>query len=354
MRTLPILSALVLLCCAPQLQANPVGIDVTGAFRDAVQGVIEGGPAQSDSVFVQLLGGDNIRFMRDDIWESLDAQFERFAPLFVQAQSPPYVIRDDILAWYWERADESQREAMLRGLRTWLTAALDDSVHYTKWGVRVRPRDERGRVLERVNAAEFLVDYHDEAALPLIEALRDSIESRSGGLQKMPGGWVEVWWYLHQAAMRMEHPEQAVLCTPTDSGGLQISARAQDIAVARYVPFFVDSHPEMPVTRAAAAQVMDLLRGGTVVGQCRERRRAPCSHRNDGMMIQMSDGRELTLSSEADDVVLCSDNTRYFRWAYKVRQPELQSMLEEMESAFAAEARRYPSGWSDVPTAMPN
>jgi hypothetical protein len=72
------------------------------------------------------------------------------------------------------------------------------------------------------------------------------------------------------------------------------------------------------------------------------------------MMIQVSDGREMTVSCEADGSVLCSDNTRYFRWAYKVVQPELSSLLRETRAAFIAEMKEYPPASGAAPTGMPN
>lgn len=346
------LVAILSWCCYGR--ANPVGIHVPSAFREAIQGTIAGSAADSDTALVELLGGGNIRFMEDDIWALLEGHFDHLAPLIVKSQSPPFIIDEHILEWYWQHADATQREEMLLGLRSWLTAGLSDSVGYTAWGLKADLREEWSRVVARVNAAEFLVDYHDQSALPLIDSLRDSLAAAFGGVQSMPEMWIEPWWYLYQAGLRIQHPELAVLCRLSDDGRVDFGASPADIKVARYVDFFVDNHPEMPVELSTAARIVGLVEDADFLGRCRERGRAPCAARYDGVMVQVSDGREMTLSYGDDGVIVCSDNTRYFRWAYKLRQPALLSILQEIHGAFVAEAPGFPMGEHGGATGMPN
>jgi hypothetical protein len=60
------------------------------------------------------------------------------------------------------------------------------------------------------------------------------------------------------------------------------------------------------------------------------------------MMIQFRDGRELTVSYSSRGGLVCSDNTRYYRWAYKISQTELVGLLKDINHAFELEKPRYP------------
>ena len=321
--------------------SNPVSPDIPGAFEEAIAGIRSCDPTWPDSVFVQIIGGKNTRFLETRGLSLLEEDFGIFAPLVVKAQSPPYVIDYKVQEWYWNQANQGQREAMLAGLRTWLTDPIEDAP-FTRWGVTTRVRSERHRALTRVEAAELLVDYGDRESLPLIESLRDSLAESFGGLQNMPDLWVEVWWYLYQAGHRIDHPDEAVLCDPVGVDRLRLTANPEDINRARYVNFFVGHHPEMPVDHDAARRVLALLEGSSVIGTCRDRIRAPCSQANAGMMIQFRDGRELTVSYSSRGGLVCSDNTRYYRWAYEISHAELVGLLKEIDDTFELEKPKYP------------
>ena len=164
---------------------------------------------------------------------------------------------------------------------------------------------------------------------------------------------IEMWWYLRCARLRLASESGGVLIVQRDESRLDFAADLNTVTVTRYVPFFVGSHPEMPVANELGAKAMRLVQGASVVRRCRERRRAPCAKTNDGMMIQLADGRELTLSYN-EGVLLCSDNTRYFRWAYVLKQNELKELLLELKGAFQAELPRFPPYDSRRGTGMPN
>jgi hypothetical protein len=250
--------ALALVFLSPNVaDSNPISPDIPGAFEEAVAGILSYDPTWPDSVFVQIVGGKNTRFLEARGFSLLEDDFDVFAPLVVKAQSPPYIIDYKIQEWYWNQANHWQLKGMLEGLRTWLTDPLHE-VPFTRWGMTIRIRSERERALARVEAAELLVDYGDREAVPLIESLRDSLAQSFGGLQHMPESWVEVWWYLYQAGRRIDNPDEAVLCAPVGSDILRLTANPDDITTARYVNFFVGHHPEMPVDHEAARLVLNL------------------------------------------------------------------------------------------------
>ncbi len=311
------------------------------ALLDAAHGVLAG-MEEDEAVFVELVGRDNSRFFGDEAFALLEENFDRFAPLIVEAQRPSKAIDYRMQDWYWHKADAAQREAMLIALRSWLTGPLPEE-ESSRLGRTARTGSAWEDALARVEVAEFLVDYGDLASVPLVESLRDSLLEAHGGLDAMPGNWVEIWWYLHLASIRSTEPERAAVCVPSVDHELDMLASRDDVAAARFVNFSKLLHPNMPVGETVAARVLELLDGAPVTGTCRDYGRFPCHPGNSGIMIMMFDGRELTVSCDASDVLYCSDNTRWRRWAYELTEPGLVGLLREIEDVFEAELPMYPA-----------
>jgi hypothetical protein len=344
-------TALVILVCCSQAAANPVPLSVPDEVRQSVEAVLSQDSANADSLFVEMIARASERYFEGEAGEILGSEFGRLAPLMAESQGPRHAMNDKIQNWYWGRAGAEQREMMNASLRRWLQEPFREEELPDTTDEMLRPHRGWFPIFARVDAAELLVDRGDSLAFPLVASVRDSIRAMFGGLDGMSVVWIEAWWYLHQAALRASSPDRAVLCRQSGEGRIEILAEPSDIIGARYADFYVFKHPEMPVSHGVAVRAVRLAEESQLVGRCRERQRAPCSKHGSGLLIQMSDGRELSLTREPDGTVLCSDNTRRYRWAHRLSSPELEVLLNDIKRAFVAEESGYPSAGS---TGMPN
>jgi hypothetical protein len=89
-----------------------------------------------------------------EVVQLIERHFDRFAPVMVAAQSPPWTVQPELQRWYRDHANREQAEAMKAGLRAWLDVDSDPS--------------------NRILAVEALGDWRDSQALPRLRALPPS------------------------------------------------------------------------------------------------------------------------------------------------------------------------------------
>jgi hypothetical protein len=113
-------------------------------------------------------------FERND-HDSLRAHFDIFAPLLIESQRPGGRVSADVQALFSERASHVHISDMCAAIREWLTGAVPISslgrIH-TRFGKSLLRLQE---LEARVTAAQWLSDYGDREALPLVEALHDTL-----------------------------------------------------------------------------------------------------------------------------------------------------------------------------------
>jgi hypothetical protein len=110
----------------------------------------------------------------------LEQNFDRFAPLLVTAQLPPYCTQPSLQRWYREHADETQGAAMKAALRIWLDAKVTEAPIQGGMRIQGSPEDLAPVILNaRLAAAEALGDWCDKSALPKLRALQRQIPGGS-------------------------------------------------------------------------------------------------------------------------------------------------------------------------------
>lgn len=104
----------------------------------------------------------------------LERQFDLFAPLIVQAQSPPAYAPDRRLQeWYRAHANREQATAMLTALRHWVDAPVTQAPPRGSLTVADPPEAVVAEIrADRLSAIELLGDWRDRRSLEFLRKLR--------------------------------------------------------------------------------------------------------------------------------------------------------------------------------------
>ena len=104
----------------------------------------------------------------------LEREFDLFAPLMVQAQSPPAYAPDRRLQeWYRAHANPKQAAAMLTALRSWIDAPVTQAPPRGSLRVAGPPEAVFAEIrADRLSAIELLGDWRDKSSLEFLRKLR--------------------------------------------------------------------------------------------------------------------------------------------------------------------------------------
>jgi len=210
----------------------------------------------------------------------LEREFDRFAPLLVQSQEPPFQVQLSLQRWYREHADRAQAEAMKRALRAWLDSDVTPrgSRGWTDPGARDR------LVLQNRNATiEALGDWQDRPSLVRLRQLRSDA-------QLAPD-------ILAASIRRIEDPDHADPFAPDRKGRVaprRALAELDSIAVVSYdaVTHDVSVWQADP---AARGRLWTALQHGRLVDSTTPYREAPSSAFAGRIDLSFHDGRSIEL-----------------------------------------------------------
>lgn len=262
--------------------------------------------------------------------ELLASHFDRFAPLIVTAQRPPYYPDQSLQAWYREHATGTQVDSMTAALRSWLTAELSEApLMHGGYQAVGSPDVERSVLGARIGAAEALSDWGDTRALPDLRALQGRVPAPSS--------------VLVAAIRRLADPEHADVLVTTPGGGLAVRrprAELDSMTVACRDAVTGDA-TTWAADRSAIAHLWPLLARGRTFDRQNQPPRGPASSFvAEKLALYFRDGRVVSLQRAWGDAGIWEyeDNGRTHS-RLEVVNPLLRSqLLEELKRAGVAPA----------------
>jgi len=164
--------------------ANPVDQGTVDRLNSLPAEILRSPTAEAKRGFVQLIGRYGFDLMDKKVKEQVEQNFDQFATLLIQSQSPGNRVDDKVQDFFWKHADEVQQEAMAKALRFWLDAPLKEAPFHGGARIVAPEIAVRGIITqERVSAAQTLWAHNKSLGMSMINAILDSCES---------GVWQEV------------------------------------------------------------------------------------------------------------------------------------------------------------------
>ena len=153
------------------VRANPVPDEVAEHFRSLVRATAVG-PCPDREHLVRDFGRFGLALITDDDRAAIGDQFDRFAPILIDAQRPPHRLHHDVEVLFLTIADDAQRSDYRDALLEWLTASIDRAPPDGSMIIEYEG-DALRRVIarHRARAAEMLADFGDSRAVPHIDDL---------------------------------------------------------------------------------------------------------------------------------------------------------------------------------------
>src|SRR5262245_55700129 len=94
-------------------QANPVDQGTVDRLNTLPAEIVKSPTADAKKEFVQLIGRYGFGLMNKKAVEKVKRNFDHFATLLIQSQSPGHRVDDKVQNFFWEHADSQQQEAMI-------------------------------------------------------------------------------------------------------------------------------------------------------------------------------------------------------------------------------------------------
>ena len=156
---------------------------------------------------------------------------ETFVPLFVAAQTPPFVPDEMLQAWFRTVAPRHRAE-MIHALVGWLAPATDSVAHYHGVAPHFLNQRDRWRHLANVRscAAQRLADWDAREALPGLKALRNRLGAEASRIGPDSREALES---LDDAISRLEGGPCVAPLAPNGRGGFRSGFRGERILSAR-------------------------------------------------------------------------------------------------------------------------
>lgn len=163
------LSALAPTIATPQ--AQPLPDQTVNAWRAAIERWASRRAPEDRLILLRMFRayGMPSPVLSDSNLALMEREFERFAPILIEAQRPPFFAHADLQLWFRARATPTQSSSMMATLRLWLTpefgkADIEDSV-------RMADSIQRDLLQGRLYAVEELGKWRDRKALPDLKAM---------------------------------------------------------------------------------------------------------------------------------------------------------------------------------------
>ena len=204
-------------------------------LRSLIIPIAEGEVSADTTRFSELVGQQGFKPLTAEDLRIVANHFERFEFALADAQRPGVASRfwPEVHELFRIKASYRARKAMSASLRPWLRGdSLDASLD------------------DRVAAAEYLSDYWDAEAVPLIAALLDSVRRDDEAS--------EAAWYLRQALRRLHDPRGGIVFRHDADGTVTLLKEPGEIVRATASP------GEHELTREEAAEILRFLDGASV------------------------------------------------------------------------------------------
>jgi hypothetical protein len=217
----------------------------------------------------------------------LERQFDLFAPLIVQAQSPPAYAPDRRLQeWYRAHANPKQAAAMLVALRSWIDAPVTQAPPRGSLRVADPPEAVFAEIrADRLSAIELLGDWRDKSSLEFLRKLRTR--------RDLAGPVLET------SIRRIEDPSFTGTLAIARSGVVTLRRSRPELSSLE-VTYFVGTERSHQRTWTANAKAMDqiflALASGTAVDlEHPSFSRTPRVVQPNELRLEFRDGEVLTL-----------------------------------------------------------
>lgn len=201
----PVLAA-VLLACATPSSSNPVLQHDVDAMNARPREWLDHPTPELRASLAQQFAwyGVSPGLLSRPTIALLERHFDEFAPLLVEAQTPPLPVDEGLQHWFRRRADHKQANAMTAALRAWLASK---EFPRETWGFEPGSTMEKAQAAEnKMRAAEALGDWHDAQALPALKSLQEEYDGS----------------VLRASIRRITDPDHADPITPELDGTIKV------------------------------------------------------------------------------------------------------------------------------------
>jgi len=267
--------------------ANPVDQGTVDRLNSLPAEIVRSPTADAKREFVQLIGRYGFALMDKKAKEQVERNFDQFAPLLAQSQSPGNRVDDKVQDFFWGHADAAQQETMIMALKSWLDAPLKEAPFHG--GVRIVGPESavRGIILqERITAAQTLWVHNHSLGMSMVDAILDSCASRVWQ-EADPCGELIAWTFQNPGSSSRNHGtiflEEEVVLTVTatrlEVEGVYAFSRGSSATTSLWFPFPEGSHIDF---------------NGIAVTDPRTESKAAWSWGGNGIVIRLDFGGEET------------------------------------------------------------
>jgi hypothetical protein len=295
-------------------RANPVPDAVANQFRALVRQTAQTGVCPDTTQLAEYFGRFGLDLLSTSERAAVESQFEVFAPLLVEAQRPGQTLSFEVQALFRRRAGTTEREAMQKVLREWLTAP--SSTLASGVDVSYPPSAVAAAVQRtRVTAAEMLAEWGDQSAGPLMARLAapDTMSA-------------EMAWHLARARECLRDPDARTFLVIDPDSSVRVNQTVEEVKEAGLRQGNLTSGQNQ--YRLNPAECRDLW---AVIRESRVVDRGQRMGGGYSVVLEFADGVRASLSPTQPGYVVYTDNTSldWRRWG-RLKNEQLYKQISAL------------------------